>query len=144
MTGRLGKAFKARVLRLADDAGGVAAEFAVLLPVFLLIIVGIVELSHYGFTQMTLADAARSGARYASTHGSTSPVPATSSTVTTTVRNAAVNLNPALISVNATFVPNNAPGSVAAVVVTYPFTPILSGVIPAITVTVSSRMVIVY
>lgn len=126
------------------DAGGVAAEFALLMPVFLSIIYGIVEFSQYGFTQMTLADAARSGARHASTHGSASPSPATSASVTTIVKNSATGLNPALITVTPTFVPNNAPGSVAQVVVTYPFIPLISGVIPALTITVRSYMVIVY
>jgi Flp pilus assembly protein TadG len=124
------------------DAGGVAIEFAMLFPVLMLVIYGIVEFSHYGFTQMTLSDAARSGTRYAVVNGGTSPAPATNSTITTIVRNSATRLTPADVGVVATFVPNNMPGSVAQVDVTYPFTPLLSGVLPPLTLTAQSRMVI--
>lgn len=54
------------ITRLTNrEDGVVAAEFAILLPVFLLIFVGLVELGHLWHLQHTVTNASREGARAA-------------------------------------------------------------------------------
>lgn len=47
------------------ERGASAVEFAILLPVLLLVIAGIVDLGRFLFTQISLTNAAREGARAA-------------------------------------------------------------------------------
>ena len=49
----------------ATERGAAVVEFAILLPIFLLIIGGIVDAGRMFFRQIELANAAREGARYA-------------------------------------------------------------------------------
>ena len=52
-----------------DDAGAAAVEFALVLPILLLLIFGIVDFGRLYFTQITLTDAAREGARVLALEG---------------------------------------------------------------------------
>jgi Flp pilus assembly protein TadG len=136
-----------RVLRLpADEAGTAAIEFAVVLPVFLAMLYGLLELGHYGYTTIALSDAARDGARWAMVRGASSAAPATASDITNFVRGRIAMLDPAQVTVTPSFTPNNKPGSVVNVQVSYAFAPFLPsyGFIPASTVSDSAKMTIAY
>jgi hypothetical protein len=71
---------------------------------------------------VTVADAARVGARYASTHGanSTAPVgPSGYTALSNVVRNQATGLDAANLTVTATWAQNNQPGSIVTVDIAY-------------------------
>lgn len=55
----------ARTPRPAGDRGAAAVEFAILLPLLLLLLFGIIDFGRALFTQVTLTQAAREGARLA-------------------------------------------------------------------------------
>lgn len=55
--------------------GQALTEFAFVLPIFLLILYGIIEFGRYVYTVQMLNNAAREGARYAIVHGSDSLCP---------------------------------------------------------------------
>ena len=63
-----------RALRLArwsrDEAAQSLVEFALILPLFLLIVTGLLDVARAVWQQNTLAYAAREGTRYAIVHGS--------------------------------------------------------------------------
>jgi Flp pilus assembly protein TadG len=50
--------------RLRSEGGGVAVEFAILLPVFLLLVFGIVDFGHAWYMKQLVSNASREGARY--------------------------------------------------------------------------------
>jgi Flp pilus assembly protein TadG len=50
---------------LRSERGGVAVEFAILLPVFLLLVFGIIDFAHALYMQQVITSASREGARYA-------------------------------------------------------------------------------
>ena len=52
-----------------EDTGAAAVEFALVLPILLLLIFGIVDFGRLYFTQITLTDAAREGARVLALEG---------------------------------------------------------------------------
>ena len=101
------------------DRGSVAVEFALLLPVLLLILFGIIDFGRAISYQITLTQAAREGARVASLGGSTSAV------TTRTESAAAPTLT--LTSANITVTPATSPacgpgaGGDAVVKVTYTY-----------------------
>src|SRR5258708_3259846 len=74
------------------DRGSVAVEFALLLPVLLLLIFGIIDFGRAINAQITLTQAAREGARLASLGYSTSAV-------TTRAQSAATGLSPVTVTV---------------------------------------------
>lgn len=58
-----------------DERGQALVEFALILPVFLLIVLGILEVARAVWQENTLAYAAREGTRYAIVHGAGSESP---------------------------------------------------------------------
>ncbi len=72
------------------EAGQALVEFALILPVLLLLIVGLMDVSRAIWQENTLAYAAREGTRYAIVHGSASSSPAGPSN-TTPIANAVTN-----------------------------------------------------
>jgi len=58
------------------DGGQSIVEFALVLPVLLLIVTGLFDLARAVWQENTLAYAAREGTRYAIVHGSAAPSPA--------------------------------------------------------------------
>jgi hypothetical protein len=65
-----------RILRRGRQSRGQAiAEFALIAPIFLLLLFGIIEFGRYVYLAQILNNAAREGARYAIVHGSTSLCP---------------------------------------------------------------------
>lgn len=80
-----------------DDEGQSLVEFALMLPLLLLIITGLFDVARAVFQQNTLAYAAREGSRYAIVHGSAGtpalgPTDPAEPNITTVVRNAAVGV----------------------------------------------------
>jgi Flp pilus assembly protein TadG len=92
------------------DRGSVAVEFALLLPVLLLLIFGIIDFGRAINDQITLTQAAREGARLASLGYSTSAV-------TSRAQSAATGLSPVTVTVTSSC-PAGAGVSVDAVVTT--------------------------
>jgi hypothetical protein len=81
-----------------DDAGQSLVEFALMLPIVLLIITGLFDVGRAVWQENTLAYAAREGTRYAIVHGSSYPVESeraysgNTAGVAQVVRNAAVGV----------------------------------------------------
>jgi Flp pilus assembly protein TadG len=97
------------------DRGSVAVEFALLLPVLLLLIFGIIDFGRAINDQITLTQAAREGARLAALGYSTSAV-------TTRAQSAATGLSPVPTVTVTTACPTGAGTGVDAVVkLTYTF-----------------------
>lgn len=77
-----------RMLGAADDRGQSLVEFALVLPIFLLVITGLFDLARAVWQENTLAFAAREGTRYAIVHGSAgNPIAWTGSASTNTCSN---------------------------------------------------------
>ena len=81
-----------------SDGAQALVEFAIVLPVLLLAILGLLDLARAVAQENTLAFAAREGTRYAIVHGSLSeaPIPycvsCTNATLTSVVTNAAIGV----------------------------------------------------
>ena len=101
-----------RFQRLRQDRGASMVEFALILPVLVLLIFGLVEFGRGYNAQITLTHAAREGVRtLAVTKDSGEAVQAT--------KDAATSLDPAQVSVSTTACN---PGSPTSVNAAYPFT----------------------
>jgi Flp pilus assembly protein TadG len=94
----------------ARDRGSAAVEFALLLPVLLLLIFGVIDFGRAINDQITLTQAAREGARLAALGYSTS-------SVQTRAQNAATGLSPVTVTVSSSC-PTGAGAGVDAVVQT--------------------------
>jgi Flp pilus assembly protein TadG len=79
--------------RLArDDRAQSLVEFALVLPIFLLVVTGLIDVARAVWQENTLAYAAREGTRYAIVHGTAgSPIAWTGSNATNTCSNSSVN-----------------------------------------------------
>jgi hypothetical protein len=132
------------------------AEFALVAPLFFLMLFGIIDFGRYVYYVQILNNAAREGARYAIVHGelgipSTGPPDdPTGAAVKTTVRNYLVGvIDGGALTINATWTsPGGVPapnlrGNLATVQVDYQFRSVIPIVpIPAITVRGESTLVI--
>jgi hypothetical protein len=97
-----------------EDRGQSMVEFALLLPLMLLIITGLLDVARAVWEENTLAYAAREGTRYAIVHGSAG-VPAANPTATSPCTDDVICTNiPAVVRSSAIGVPN------ITVIVTYP------------------------
>jgi Flp pilus assembly protein TadG len=105
---------------LCDRRASSGVQFALVLPVFLSMVLGIMDMGRLMWTQNTLAQAAKKSARFAIVHGSTSASPATAADITAAVEQHLAGLSGAP-TVNVAWIPDNAPGSLVTVQVTYPF-----------------------
>jgi Flp pilus assembly protein TadG len=92
------------------DRGSVAVEFALLLPILLLLVFGVVDFGRAISAQITLTQAAREGARLAA-------LGQPSTTVVSRAQSAATGLSPVTVTVTSTC-PVNAGAGVDAVVQT--------------------------
>lgn len=111
------------------EAGQAIVEFALILPVFLLLVLGFIDSARAVFQYITLADAAREGTRYAIVHGGASSSPsgptANDSVVQTQVLQHTIGVPN--VTVASTWPDgNNSRGSRVSVVVTAPFVPLPS------------------
>ena len=123
----------------ADKKGQSTTEFALVLPILLMLLFGIIQFSLVLYTYGFVAYAARTGARYASIHSSQNAHPATSASVTSYVNGFADGVDTTKLTVTSTWAPDAKPGSAVTVKVSYPFTP-FTPYISAATITLSSTM----
>lgn len=112
-----------------NTAGVVAVEFALVMPVFLLMTYGFMELGRALFIQNNLAHAVYEAQRYAIVHGASSSAPADEAALRDIILETAGMLDGALLSVDVTFVPDNAPGSVVTINAVYAFD-YMTGLLP--------------
>lgn len=83
-------------MKTAAERGAVAVEFALLAPVLIMIVLGIMEFGRAYNVQVTLTNAAREGARSMAINN-------TQSTAKTAAKTAAAHLNPPLSDANIAF-----------------------------------------
>lgn len=97
--------------RYAEESGAAAVEFALVLPIFLLLVVGMIEFGLMFNTQLGLSAGAREGARVMAVHSSSS-IPAVKAAAMTTARNAVKNaaFPVPLTDANIVFVPSTCAG----------------------------------
>ncbi len=100
----------------SDDRGQSLVEFALLLPLMLLIITGLFDLARAVWQENTLAYAAREGTRYAIVHGSAGSPPANPTAMSPCTDPVICTNIPAVVRGAAVGVPN-----VTVVVTYYPY-----------------------
>lgn len=111
-----------------NERGSAAVEFALVLPVLLLLVMGIIEFGHAYNAQLTVTQAAREGVRVMAISND----PATARAAT---KNAATSLYPALSDANVAISPAACtPGAKATVTITYPLATI-TGIVGPISLT---------
>jgi Flp pilus assembly protein TadG len=122
--------------------GQALPEFAVVGLVLLTLLFGVLVLGMAVYSYSFVSYAAREAARYAIVHGAKSSNPASAATIQNYVVNEASGLDPDKITVSTTWNPNNNPGSVVKVTVSYSFQPFFPLAATPITLSTSSQMVI--
>ena len=111
------------------ERGQAIVEFALILPVFLLLVFGFIDSARAVFQYITLADAAREGTRYAIVHGgaSTSPSGPTANDAALQTQVLRYTIGVPNVTVASTWPDGtNTRGSTVSVVVTAPFVPLPS------------------
>jgi len=109
------------------EHGQALVEMALVLPLFFLLLFGVIEMGRVGYAYITVSNAARAGGRVAT-------IGAADSEITSSVQNAATSLDPASLTINIT--PNQAlrhSGQAVTLQVTYPvqlIIPLISNIIP--------------
>jgi Flp pilus assembly protein TadG len=102
---------------IRSESGAVAVEFALLLPILLTILLGIMEFGLAFNAQITITNAAREGARALSIGGTTTPfaaVSAASAALTPAVTQAELSISPSTCTAATA-------GQIATVKITYPY-----------------------
>jgi Flp pilus assembly protein TadG len=112
-----------------DRRGVVAVEFALVVPVFLLMVYGFMELGRMLFIQNSLGHAVYEAQRYAIVHGASSSEPADAAAIHGVIVERAAMLDGDLLTSQVTFAPDNEPGSQVTIVATYQFD-FMTGLIP--------------
>jgi Flp pilus assembly protein TadG len=115
-------------IRLRSQRGQAMAEFAIVVPVLLLVLLGIMQLGIVYNNWVTLTDAARAGARKAAVCRSGCSPDATTATINA-VKNSAADLNPSTLSVSVSS--SWAQGADATVSASYPWSVNVMGVVVA-------------
>lgn len=148
---------KANPARRSSQRGQALVEFALVAPLFFLIVFAIIDFGRYVYYVQVLNNAAREGARYAIVHGSESFQPSGPApddpAVAGIVRNAAVGVvgTGATLTIHSSWLnptrpldpPSNNRGHVVRVSVTYAFRSLIPVVpIPPISITGESSLVI--
>lgn len=109
------------------EHGQALVEMALVLPLFFLLLFGVIEMGRVGYAYITVSNAAREGGRIATIGG-------TDLNINGSIKNAAVSLDPANLTI--TITPSQSQrqsGQEVTVQVTYPvqlIIPIISNVIP--------------
>jgi Flp pilus assembly protein TadG len=103
------------------------AEFALVLTPCLTLFFGIINFALALYCYDFVCYSAQQAVRYAAVHGSTATTPATASSMTTYVNALVVGvLKTNALTTTTTWSPNNTPGGVVTVVVTYNYPPLTS------------------
>lgn len=145
-----------RHARRRRTQGQALVEFALVAPVFFLILFAIVEAGRFMFYYETLNNATREGARYAIVNGANTlgcasgpPAPGSlacdipGNNVVQRVKNAAFGVLGAGVNVTPTWFNDNSRGSTVTVAATYSYSTLIPIVpLPAITVTAESSLVV--
>jgi Flp pilus assembly protein TadG len=128
--------FKVRAAKHAK--GSALVEFSLVVVMFVMVLVGVVELSRMVLVSTTIANAARAGARYASVHGhgraggsgadgESGPGNNPAQVLTVVKRVASAGLvSLADSNITVTYSPSNTAGSIVTVKVVYTFDPLVS------------------
>ena len=106
--------------RAQGRRGNALVESSLVLWPFILIVFGLVQIGYVIWSDSTLAYAVNAGARYASLNGARSAAPATLDSITQTVRDNALGLETAQITVNVVWTPSNRPGGTVSIEAVYP------------------------
>src|ERR1700691_2934626 len=123
---------KLRRRRLRDalrrsHPGQAMAEFALVLTPCLALFFGVINFALALYCYDFVCYSAQQAVRYATVHGSTATTPATASSMTTYVNALVVGvLKTSALTTTTTWSPNNTPGGVLRVVVTYNYPPLTS------------------
>jgi Flp pilus assembly protein TadG len=141
--------------RTSTRRGQALAEFAIVAPLFFLVLFAVIDFGRYVYYVQVLNNAAREGARYAIVHGALALPPRTGppddpsgSRVITVVRNYATGIigltDPSVLDIDATWEDDlNVRGNWVTVEVTYSFNSVIPLVpLPAIPVKGASTLVI--
>ena len=113
--------------RSKSQRGGAFVETALILLPFLLLVYGAMTFSHAVFAYNNVSWIARQATRWAAVRGSSSGYVASVQTIRDYARTQAAGLIAEDLDVNASFAPDNNPGSTVTVEVTYDVTPIVAG-----------------
>ncbi len=100
-------------------------ESALVATVFLLLLVAIMEFGRLGFAYNSVSFAAHRAARFAAVRGSSSGHPASANDVTAEARSLIAALDTANLTVTTRWTPDNHPGSMVEVRVSYGFRTLL-------------------
>jgi Flp pilus assembly protein TadG len=125
--------------RLRDAIGGrhpgqAMAEFALVLTPCLALFFGIINFALALYCYDFVCYSAQQAARYATVHGSTAPTVVSAANVQTYVNTLVAGvLNTNSLTVTTTWSPNNKPGSVVTVAVSYNFPP-LTSIVSSVTI----------
>jgi Flp pilus assembly protein TadG len=119
--------------RWRAERGSTLVEFSLIAFMFIIVLLGVVEMGRMVLVYTTVANAARAGARYAIVHGVNQTVSSSGPTNTTAVQTVAknfasaglVNISLVVVTVNYPNGNNNA-GSPVSVTVSYPYDPLVS------------------
>jgi Flp pilus assembly protein TadG len=121
--------------RWGADRGSSLIEFSFIAFMFIIVLLGVVEMGRMVLVYTTLANAARAGARYAIVHGADQTVspsgpgnPCTCTQVQTVVKNfaSAGLVNTGLLTITVSYPDNsNNAGSRVTVSVSYPYDPLV-------------------
>lgn len=136
------KSAKAQVRRAGWSSGQTLAEFPMAAVTAVIFIMGIVAAGVAVYSYTFVCQAARDAVRYASVNGASSAQPVDAGDVKDYVVSEAKGLDTNQLSVSTTWSPDNKPGSVVSVSMTYKFEPFYPMTGAALPLTSSSQMVI--
>lgn len=115
-----------RLLKWPFTRGQGTVEFALALPIFLLLTFGVIELGWLVYSNHTLTNATREGARYAMVHGERSDTPATEESVEQVVQERSGALPGDITVTKLEFEsPDREPGTEVTVETSYDYQPIV-------------------
>lgn len=132
--------------RRRSSRGQGMVEFALVIPVFLLLTFGIIELGWLAYANHALTNATKEGARYAMVHGERSGTVATADTVDPIITERAGRFGSRIDITAVEFTPDAEPGSQVRVATTYEHEPIVGLIIGAggFTLTSESTVIVQY
>lgn len=103
--------------------GTVAVEFALVFPVFLVLVFALVELGRVLYVHNSLSYAVQVATRYAIVRGADSDDPATGAEIEAELKSQLEGIEPDDVTVEVTFTPDNSAGSTVSVQASYPYEP---------------------
>jgi Flp pilus assembly protein TadG len=107
--------------RRKRQRGSALVEAGLTMVVFMTVIFGMMEFGRMVWAYNLVAHAAREATRYAMVHGRNSSTPATADTIKSVAKTQAIGLDPASLTVNVSWIPDNKPGSAVKVAMQYSF-----------------------